>query len=244
LLEEVTRIRRACAYTAELFTAIGAHLCPGVTGVEIADFAHRWMRERDLEPAWDYDSCPAVPIGPRSPVGHAPAADIAAEAGDLVFCDVGVVCQGYRSDMQRTWYLLKPGEDRAPAYVQDAWRTLRKAVDAGVKQLRPGAKGWQVDAAARKVIARSGYQEPPFAFGHHLGANAHDGGVVLGPRWERYGRAPSYVIEADQVFAVEYGFPTRDPYRGWVSVEDDLRITPDGVEWLCEPQREIGLIRK
>jgi Xaa-Pro aminopeptidase len=243
LPDEVARIRTACQLTEELFREITARLRPGVTGLALSAFAHEWMRERHLEPAWEADSCPCIPIGPRSPVGHVPAGDIPAEAGDLIFCDVGVAYDGYRSDMQRTWYLLKPGEERPPANVQRAWDTLMAAVRAGVQKLTPGTPGWRVDAAARKVIVERGFPAPSFAFGHHLGANAHDGGVVLGPRWERYGRAPLLPIEVDQVFAVEYGMPTSDPYLGWVSVEDDLRITSDGVEWLVPPQREIGLVR-
>lgn len=243
LPDEVACIRTACQLTEELFREITARLRPGVTGLALSAFAHEWMRARHLEPAWEADSCPCIPIGPRAPVGHVPAGDIPAEAGDLIFCDVGVVYAGYRSDMQRTWYLLKPGEEQPPANVQRAWDALMAAVAAGVRKLTPGTPGWHVDAAARKALTARGFPEPPFAFGHHLGANAHDGGVVLGPRWERYGRAPYLPIVEDQVFAVEYGIPTSDPYLGWVSVEDDLRITPDGVEWLVPPQREIGLVR-
>ena len=242
LPQEVARIRQACQLTEQLFEEITARLRPGVTGLEISHFAHECMRTRDLAPAWEADSCPCIPIGPRSPVGHVPAGNIAAEPGDVIFCDVGVVYEGYRSDMQRTWYMLRAGEDHAPANVQHAWDTLMAAVTAGVKKLVPGNKGWQVDAAARKVIVDRGFAAPEFAFGHHLGANAHDGGVVLGPRWERYGRAPQYPVEIDQVYAVEYGIPTHEPYLGWVSVEDDLRITADGVEWLVPPQREIKLL--
>jgi Xaa-Pro aminopeptidase len=242
LPEEVNRIRTACQLTEDLFREITARLHVGTTGLAISTFAHEWMRERRLEPAWEADSCPCVPIGPRSPVGHVPAGDIPAAPGDLIFCDVGVVYEGYRSDMQRTWYVLRPGETQPPANVQHAWQALMAAVQEGVNRLRPGNKGWQVDAAARRTLVSHGFAEPTFAFGHHLGANAHDGGVVLGPRWERYGKAPQLPIEVDQVFAVEYGIPTGDPYLGWVSVEDDVRITPDGVEWLVPPQREIILL--
>ena len=242
LPEEVARIRKACQLTEELFGEITARLHPGTTGQAINDFAHTWMRERDLTPAWEASGCPCIPIGPRSPVGHVPAGDIPAAPGDLIFCDVGVVYAGYRSDMQRTWYMLRPGETRAPANVQQAWDTLMAAMTAGVAKLTPGNKGWQVDAAARDAIVKRGFPAPQFAFGHHLGRNAHDGAGVLGPKWERYGRAPLFPIAVGQVYAVEYGIPTSDPYVGWVSVEDDLHITPDGVAWMVTPQREIGLL--
>ncbi len=243
LPEEVERIRTACQHTEDLFAEITAHLRVGVTGIAIREFAHKWMRDRKLEPAWEASGCPTVPIGPRSPVGHVPAGNIPAAPGDLIFCDVGVVYDGYRSDMQRTWYLLRPDESRPPDNVRRAWEALMAAVTAGVARMRPGSKGWQVDAAARAQVVKHGFAEPPFAFGHHLGANAHDGAGVLGPRWERYGRAPFYPIEASNVFATEYALPTSDPYVGYVSVEDDLQVTNGGVEWMVKPQREIGIIR-
>ncbi len=242
LPEEVRRIRKACQLTEDLFREITALIRPGVTGIAIRDFAHGWMHERGLEPAWEPSGCPTSPIGPRSPVGHVPAGDIPAEQGDTIFCDVGVIYEGYHSDMQRTWYLLRSDETHAPANVQQAWDTLMAAMEAGVKQLRPGRKGWQVDAAARSTIVGRGLPEPAFAFGHHVGSNVHDGAGVLGPRWERYGRAPFYPIEAGQVYAVEYGLATGDPYAGWVSVEDDVRVTETGVEWMVPPQRDLWLV--
>jgi Xaa-Pro aminopeptidase len=240
---EVQRIRAACQLTEELFRAIADRLRPGVTGIVVYELAQQWMRERQLEPAWDPASCPTVPIGPRSPVGHGVVGDIPAQPGDLIFCDVGVVFDGYRSDMQRTWYLAREGEERPPANVQRAWDALMAAVKAGVAKLRPGNVGWQVDAAARREIVKRGFPAPEFAFGHHLGASVHDGAGVLGPRWERYGRAPYFPLEASNVFATEYAIPTSDPFAGWVSVEDDLQVTESGVEWMVAPQREIGFIR-
>jgi len=243
LPEEVQRIRSACQLTEDLFSEITQMLRPGITGLAISDFAHHWMRERNLLPSWDAASCPCVPIGPNSPVGHVPAGDIAAQPGDTLFCDVGVIFEGYCSDMQRSWYLLRDDEDQAPPHVQNAWNVLMKAAEAGVAMMRPGTPCWKVDAAARQQIVKGGYPAPEFAFGHNLGANAHDGGGVLGPKWERYGKAPTYPIEVGQVYAVEYAVPTHDPYVGWVSVEDNLRVGEAGVEWLVPPQRELRLVR-
>ncbi|MDQ2830023.1 MAG: hypothetical protein M3Y74_13365, partial [Chloroflexota bacterium] len=44
--------------------------------------------------------------------------------------------------------------------------------------------------------------EPQFAFGHHLGRTAHDGGGTLGPRWPRYGATPELLVEEGNVFAL------------------------------------------
>jgi Xaa-Pro aminopeptidase len=113
-------------------------------------------------------------------------------------------------------------------------------VDAGVAALKPGVAGWEVDAAARQTLIAAGYPEPMYALGHQLGRAAHDGGTLLGPRWDRYGTAPLGLVEAGNVFTVEYG--TAVPGHGYIGLEEDVVVTEDGVEWLSTPQRELWLV--
>jgi Xaa-Pro aminopeptidase len=115
-------------------------------------------------------------------------------------------------------------------------------MDAGAAALRPGAVGWQVDAAARSTLLRAGVPEPLYALGHQLGRSAHDGGTLLGPRWDRYGSAPLGVVEAGNVFTLELG--TSVPGRGYLGLEEDVLVVEDGVEWLSTPQRELWLIAR
>ena len=127
-----------------------------------------------------------------------------------------------------------------PDDVRRAWDALWASVDAGVEALRPGVAGWEVDAAAREILVRAGYPEPMHALGHQLGRAAHDGGTALAPRWDRYGAAPSGLVEVGNVFTVEYG--TAVPDRGYIGLEEELVVTADGVEWLSTPQRELWLV--
>jgi Xaa-Pro aminopeptidase len=79
------------------------------------------------------------------------------------------------------------------------------------------------------------------ALGHQLGRAAHDGGTTLAPRWDRYGASPFGLVEAGNVFTLEYG--TTVPGRGYIGLEEDLLVKADGVEWLSTPQRELWLVR-
>ncbi|HEX4746338.1 MAG TPA: Xaa-Pro peptidase family protein [Gaiellaceae bacterium] len=237
---EVDRIRAAVRVTEEIFDAVTAALHPGLSELEIADLMHSEIQRRDLGYAWGREHCPAVNAGPEKDVGHSPPGPLQTRRGELLHVDFGVSREDYCSDLQRVWYFLGEGETDAPDDVRQAWSALWAAVDAGAATLRPGAAGWEVDAAARASLVASGYPEPMYALGHQLGRAAHDGGTVLAPRWDRYGAAPMGIVEEGNVFTLEFG--TAVPGRGYIGLEEDLLVTADGAEWLSTPQRALWLV--
>lgn len=107
--------------------------------------------------------------------------------------------------------------------------------------LKPGVSGWEVDAVAREYFTRHGLPEYLHAFGHNVGRVAHDGGVTLGPRWDRYGQTPYMPVEAGNVFAIELG--AQVPGKGWIYLEENVLVTEDGAQWLSSPQRELTVIK-
>jgi Xaa-Pro aminopeptidase len=238
--DEVRRIRGAVEATEEIFERVTAELEPGRSELEIASLVHREVARRGLGYAWGKDHCPAVNAGPEKEVGHSAPSELRTRRGELLHMDFGVSRDDYCSDLQRVWYLLDDGEKAPPDEVTHAWRALWDSVDAGVAKLRPGALGWEVDAAARESLVASGFPEPKYALGHQLGRTAHDGGTLLGPRWDRYGTAPLGQVEEGNVFTVEFG--TAVPGRGYIGLEEDVLVTADGVEWLSTPQRELWLV--
>src|SRR5690606_9406329 len=145
------------------------------------------------------------------------------------------------SDLQRMWYVLDEGETEAPEDVQRAFDVVLGAIRAGEAVLRPGVPGWQVDRAARDYIVSQGYPEYQHALGHLLGRSAHDGATVLGPRWERYAGICELPVEVGNVFTLELHVPV--PGHGIMSLEEDVLVTEDGVEYLSRPQTELRTIR-
>jgi Xaa-Pro aminopeptidase len=166
--------------------------------------------------------------------------DVVLEQGHTLHLDLGVRQNEYCSDLQRTWYALDEGETEAPPPVRRAFDVVRGAIEAGRAALRPGAPGWQVDAAARAYVLDHGYAEFMHAFGHLLGRSAHDGATVLGPRWERYEGICELPVEVDNIFTLELHVVV--PERGLVSLEEEVLVTADGAEYLSEPQTELRLI--
>ncbi len=241
---EIARIRAAIATTDEIFDAVKRFANPGMSERVVSDFMHTEVERRRLYTAWEHAMCPIVTTGPKSMVGHGlPSDHLTITPGCVFHIDFGVKQEDYCSDIQRSWYALAPGETRAPDDVQRAFDVTKRAIDAAFAALKPGVECWTIDAVARKVVTDAGYPEYQHATGHNVGRAAHDGGGVLGPKWERYGRTPMYPVEVGNVFTLELGIDVPGPPgRGYLGLEEMVLIAPDGAEWLTNPQSHLMLI--
>jgi Xaa-Pro aminopeptidase len=237
---ELERIRLAVRVTEKLFAKVSNMLRVGMAEKQIAALLHEERKRLKLGTAWDEPYCPTVNVGPDSPVGHTLPGAFKTARGQLLHIDFGVQREGFCSDLQRMWYCLDKGERHAPDDVRRAWDACWVAIDAGAAKLRPGVPGWEVDAAARATLVAAGFPEYQHALGHQLGRVAHDGAVLLGPKWDRYGNAPLGVVEAGNVFTLELG--TYLTGRGYLGLEEDVLVTETGIEWLSKPQRKIWLV--
>ena len=237
---ELRRIRDAVRTTERIWEATQAFLRPGVSEREISEFMHAQLEERRIGSSWDWNYCPGVTAGPDSPRGHVGPTDIRTEAGKLVTIDFGVRENEYCSDMQRTFYFARTGEAEAPAEVKRYFAIVDRCIQEAAQFIRPGVMGWEVDDVARRIFAAEGLEEWQFALGHQMGRACHDGGTVLGPRWERYGARPYGKLERDEVYTLEIGCLV--PGYGYVSQEEDIVVTEDGCEFLAPPQRDVIVI--
>jgi Xaa-Pro aminopeptidase len=233
---ELFRMRAALRDAEEIFTRTGMFLKPGRSEREVAAFMHQELDKRALWTSWERDYCPIVHAGTDSLKGHARPGENVIAAGHLVNIDFGVIKDGYCTDQQRVWYGRRPGETVAPPEVQRAFDTVVGAIHAAATFLQPGMRGWEVDAIARRYVTDAGYPEYGHALGHTVGRTTHDGGTLLGPRWERYGTTPEGTIAPGQVYTLELGVDTPAGYCG---LEEEVLITETGCEFLSPPQMEL-----
>ncbi|MEI6431984.1 MAG: Xaa-Pro peptidase family protein [bacterium] len=240
---ELARIRTAIAEGDALFEEIVAFVRIGeTTERDVYHFTQQGIAERELGHAWDPVGDPIVNSGPDSMIGHGiPSDRIVLSPGHIFHIDLGVQKEGYCSDIQRVWYIPASGETSPPDDVTRACAAVVGAIQAGKDALRPGISGWQVDAAARSFLVAAGYQEYLHALGHQVGRQAHDGGGLLGPQWERYGDTPFLPVEAGQVYTLELGVIVPD--RGYLGIEEMIVVTDSGCEWLSRPQTGVALLK-
>ena len=237
---ELERVTRACTETVDLFDQLHRRLRIGLTEKQIAAMMIEIMAGKGLERAWDASMCPAVFTGPEAVSGHSGPTDRVMEPGHLMNVDFGMKVEGYCSDLQRTWYCLRPGEKEPPEPVARGFEAVRDAVRRAAEFLRPGVQGHEVDAVARAHIVAAGFDEYPHALGHQIGREPHDGAGLLCPVWERYGEKPFAVVEEGQCFTLEPSLKV--PGHGSATVEEIVVVTRDGCRFLSEPQSELMLV--
>jgi Xaa-Pro aminopeptidase len=234
---EVAHITAAVDTTNKIYQRTFDFMQVGMTEQQVGAFMHGLLAEYGVGPAWNPGGCPAVNSGPESSVGHSGPTDIRIERGHLVHFDFGVQQDDYCSDIQRMVYFLADGESVPPEPVRRAFRVVLHAIQVAVGEMKPGVRGKEVDAAARRVVVEAGYPEYMHATGHHVGRRAHDGGGILGPEWERYGDTPNYPLEAGQVYAVELGVPV--PGYGYVALEENVAVGEKWAEFIGTPQLDL-----
>lgn len=239
--KELAIMQEAVDETLKIFDSVTAYIKPGLSEKDIADYVLKITKEKGFGLAWDEETCPAVFTGPNPSNPHSGPTDRKIEKGHMINMDFGIKHKGYCSDLQRTWYVLKDGETKAPGEVQRGFEIIRDAIQKVADALKPGVTGVEMDDIARNYITDNGYPEYPHGLGHQVGKEVHDGGAGLFPRWEKYGNSPFLKLEERQVFTIEPRLPVEG--YGVSTIEEEVHLTKDGCNFISKPQKELILIK-
>ncbi|MGI6643421.1 MAG: M24 family metallopeptidase [Bacillota bacterium] len=243
-LEQITE----CAYAADQIARDACdYIEPGMSALDLYNFLQQTAFDRGYTMAWLPSQCPAVATsGPKGRMGHiGPSDEDKIEAGCSITIDYGVRKGSYCCDIQRTYYVLKPGEVAPPPELARHFANLRNSIDATAAYMRPGMTGEQVDAFVREKLRSFGYRADfRHGLGHQVGFVAHDGGPVLAPssiewynRYELIG-AP---IQEGYVFTLEPNLGIRQGLRP--ALEEMVVVRENGGQFISNCQKEIYLIR-
>ena len=238
---EYSIMKEAVDETLKIFDEMTNIIKPGKTEIEISQQIKKIAFDKGFGLAWEEDHCPSVFTGPEAKSAHAGPSDRKVEKGHIVNVDFGIKLQGYCSDLQRTWYVLKDGETKAPAEVEKGFNVIRDSIQKVADSIKPGVKGCEMDDIARNYIIDNGYEEFPHGLGHQVGKEAHDGGGGLLPRWEKYGNSPFMEIEESQVYTIEPRLYVEG--YGTATIEEEVFVTNNGCRFISKPQKELILIK-
>jgi Xaa-Pro aminopeptidase len=237
--EEIRRTKMAIDITLEVYAEVFKKLKVGLTEIQAGELFIEEMSKRSVVNGLDRKL--SMPMVLKDNISHRQPSDTVIEYGDMVIFDFSLDYEGSVSDLARTVSFLKPEENDAPQEMNYAFQSAYDAISLAQQALKPGAIGYQVDKIARDHLLKCGMPEISHATGHQIGRATHDGGTLLGPTWERYGRAPFGKVEKNMLFTLE---PTILPGKNvYILLEENLVVTDNGSEYLSERQESLVLIR-
>jgi Xaa-Pro aminopeptidase len=220
--DEMGLIRNAVKLGAEIFERGLEVLRPGVKEVEVAAEMELAARRGGAE-AMSFPTI--VASGARSALPHGRASTQVIRPGAFVVCDFGVILSGYCSDQTRTvWVGSVPGDARR------SYEAVREAQQAALEVVKPGIAVGDVDAAARKVLKKSGLGRYfTHSTGHGVGLEIHESPRVGGGQHE--------VLQPGMVITIEPG--VYFPEKWGVRIEDMVAVVAGGCEVLTPTSKQL-----
>ena len=221
---ELVLIRAAVRLGASLFDRALQVLRPGIKEVEVAAEMEYTARCAGAE-AMSFPTI--IASGARSAMPHGRATEQLIAPGSFVVCDFGVILAGYCSDQTRTIWV---GGAACPKDARRAYESVKEAQAAAIAAVRPGVRVADVDAAARRVLRKSGLGRYfTHSTGHGVGLEIHEPPRVAAGQKE--------VLQSGMVVTIEPG--VYFPGRWGVRIEDMVAVNKDGCEVLTPSGKDF-----
>jgi Xaa-Pro dipeptidase len=189
-------------------------LVEGITEQEVAAIIDMEMKKRGVS---EMSFSTLVLFGDHAASPHGNPGERQLKQNEFVLFDLGVIYNGYASDVTRTIAFGEISEKEEEVYevVLEAQRTAQEAV-------KPGMRAGELDQIARQVIADAGYGKYfNHRLGHGIGKTAHEFPSIHGSN--------ETILEPGMCFSIEPGIYV--PGEVGVRIEDCVYVTEDG----CEP---------
>lgn len=221
---ELEKLRKA-AQLADYAIQVGCDaIAEGVTEMEILNTIESAIKAKGY--AMSFETM--VLAGEKAASPHGTPGNRKIKKGDLILFDLGVIYEGYCSDITRTVAFGQPNDEQIEIY-----NAVRRANEAAIEAVKPGVRAMDLDKIARDVITDAGYgQYFTHRLGHGLGISVHEFPSING--------ANEFVLNEGTVFTIEPGIYKTD--IAGVRIEDDVVVTNDGVEVLTSFTKELVIL--
>ncbi len=171
-------------------------IVPGITTLELDEYAERRIREMGAEPAFKgYKGYPfTICASVNEAVVHGLPSDRPLKEGDIVGIDLGAYYKGFYSDAAYTFPVGKVGR-RARRLMKVTYDALRRAIS----KARPGARLSDISHTIQRHVEKHGYSVVRHFVGHGIGRKLHEEPQI--PNYGPPGRGP--VLRPGMVLAIE-----------------------------------------
>jgi Xaa-Pro aminopeptidase len=222
---EVELIRAAIRLNELVFTEMIAQIGPKMTEADLAaEMVYRAIKHGAQERSFT----PIIASGDNAAKPHAEFTSRVLVKGGPLTIDMGVLLNGYCSDMTRTVFYWD-----CPPEWERVYNIVREAKELGQAAVKPGVPGRDVHLIARDHIAAAGYGEYfNHGLGHGVGMEVHEG-----PALAMAGEAE---LKPGNIVTVEPGIYL--PGKGGVRIEDIVLVTKAGCQNLNALHTDLTVV--
>lgn len=164
------------------------------------------------------------------------------EEGDIVHCDVGLVCLGLHTDSQRNVYIGKKGETDIPAGIKAAFKTGNRFQDIVRNNYAYGLTGNEIFFKSIEDAKQEGISAMSYC--HPIGTYGHSAGPSVG-MYDNQGFVPGHgelKMHDDTCYALELNInqpvPEWNNQKVYMYLEETIMFT-GGKTYFMDDKREI-----
>ncbi len=225
--EEIEKMRIAGKLADEALQIGFDALKEGISEQEVVAIIEMEMKKKGVS---EMSFSTLVLFGDHAASPHGNPGERQLRQNELVLFDLGVIYEGYASDVTRTVAFgeVKSEHEKIYQVVLEANQTAQAAV-------KPGMRAGELDQIARKIIEGAGYG-PYFnhRLGHGIGKTAHEFPSIHGSN--------ETILEPGMCFSIEPGIYIAGEVG--VRVEDCVYVTEDGCKPFTTTNKELVTITK
>ena len=200
-------------------------LIEGISEQEVAAIIDMEMKKRGVS---EMSFPTLVLFGDHAASPHGDPGERQLKQNELVLFDLGVIYNGYASDVTRTIAFGEISNEEKEVY-----EVVLKAQRAAQKAVKPGMRAGELDQIARKVIEDAGYGEYfSHRLGHGIGKTAHEFPSIHGTN--------ETILERGMCFSIEPGIYI--PGKVGVRIEDCVYVTENSCLSFTSVNKELATI--
>lgn len=215
--DEIELMKHAGKIAKKTFELLEKSIRIGITTKELDDIAYKFITENDCYPSFlNYEGFPAsICTSINDEVVHGIPGDRKLKNGDIITIDLGVCYKGMHVDTANTY---KVGHVKKE--VEDLMKTTKKALNEGIKIIKPGLNLNEVCKTIEKHS--NGYGVIRELTGHGVGKTVHEDPFI-----PNYGNNESNIkLEEGMTLAIEPMFTLKSRKinileDGWTIVTED-----------------------
>ncbi|MGH9439232.1 MAG: type I methionyl aminopeptidase [Terriglobia bacterium] len=217
---EIVKLRRSGRMVREILEDMRTRVKPGVTTLDLEDFAAERIRKLGVKPAFKgyrgYPCCLCASVNQE--IVHGIPSKRTLSAGDIVSLDMGVIVDDYYGDSALTVPV-----DEITDSLRRLIRVTEESLQRAIENVRVGNRLGDISAAVQACAENAGFSVVREFVGHGIGRSLHEDPQV--PNFGPAGRGP--ILKEGMVLAIE---PMVNAGAPEVRVLDDkwTAVTADG----------------